>query len=268
MKRHDVLINNRHIAYWEANKERPKSLILIHGLGGDHRGLIDFSACLSDYRLLIPDLPGYGLSEPLSDKHSVENYVRFLESFRKKVGIQKFSLIGHSFGGAIALMYARLHPERVARLALLNPVLENTGTVSLVLGNTYVKLASLFPDKICHFLLSNKTIVYLTDISVMTAQGKARRKRILSEDYENYRQADTRVLKESFTALDTLMADAFTLSREPDLLVVVGSKDRLVSTRQISKFFKPTSIKTVSGGHLFPLEDPKTAGEIVGHFLR
>jgi pimeloyl-ACP methyl ester carboxylesterase len=59
---------------------------------------------LKGYRLLAPDLPGFGGSQPPAKAWDVTDYANFLDDFLKKLRITDVSLlIGHSFGGRIAL---------------------------------------------------------------------------------------------------------------------------------------------------------------------
>jgi 4,5:9,10-diseco-3-hydroxy-5,9,17-trioxoandrosta-1(10),2-diene-4-oate hydrolase len=50
----------------------------------------------------------------------MERYVRFLEEFRLSQNIDKFHLVGHSFGGAIALHYSLDYPDRIKKLVLVS----------------------------------------------------------------------------------------------------------------------------------------------------
>ncbi|HUD05962.1 MAG TPA: alpha/beta hydrolase [Candidatus Saccharimonadales bacterium] len=270
MIRRNVTINTKQVAYWENNGQRPEVVILLHGLGGDHRGLVPLTSRLNKFRLLMPDLPGYGLSDPLIDEHSIINYVAFLDSFRKEIGLRKFYLIGHSFGGAIALMYAKIHPAQIIKVGLLNPALGGHDKVSWKLGRRYAKFAGFLPDKMCHFLLCNKLTVYFADRALMTSEGKEYRKKILSQDYLNYHRASTRALKESITALDDLAIDNFIPDRHTDLFILFGKKDRLVTPEFAAKFsslLKQPLVGFLAGGHLLPLEDPKTVGNFINQSL-
>jgi pimeloyl-ACP methyl ester carboxylesterase len=85
-------------------------------------GLMD--ALSSTRRLLAPDCYGSGKSPqwPLDREMSLEDEVRFLEPVFSRAGDQ-FAIVGHSYGAAVALKAALLHPERVSALALYEPTL-------------------------------------------------------------------------------------------------------------------------------------------------
>lgn len=70
------------------------------------------------YRLLRYDLRGSGLSEPDAGSADIETWVEDLDAIVDAAGLERFSLLGVCQGGAIALAYAALRPERVNRLIL------------------------------------------------------------------------------------------------------------------------------------------------------
>lgn len=104
------------------DKGQGKPLVLIHGTGASLHTWQGWSGLLrSNFRVIRMDLPGFGLTgpEPTGD-YSSEAYVRFIERFAAKLGLETFDLGGNSLGGFIAWRYAVAHPERVRRLILLD----------------------------------------------------------------------------------------------------------------------------------------------------
>lgn len=99
-------------------------LVFVHGWGASHKfWLRTFSAFGPRYRCLAPDLPGFGLSEKPADRdYSIGSYVRWLGAFLDALRLPRVTLAGHSMGGTIALSFALERPERVEKLALVNPV--------------------------------------------------------------------------------------------------------------------------------------------------
>ena len=76
------------------------------------------------HRALLFDMRGMGdqASLPLTQQRLLEQWIDDIEQVRKDKHIQQWTLIGHSWGGIMALLYARAYPERVTQLLLLNPV--------------------------------------------------------------------------------------------------------------------------------------------------
>lgn len=64
---------------------------------------------------------GNSTTPPLEASHfSLDKYAEDLEAVRQKVGVEQVHLLGHSFGGLVAMYYATLHPERVRSLLLIS----------------------------------------------------------------------------------------------------------------------------------------------------
>ncbi|WP_156688388.1 alpha/beta fold hydrolase [Mycobacterium sp. Marseille-P9652] len=77
-------------------------------------------ALAADHRVVAPDWPGFGRSEPPATPPTYDNEVDRLERLVRRLGWERFNLCAHDYGGFVGLGYAIRHPERVLRLALLN----------------------------------------------------------------------------------------------------------------------------------------------------
>lgn len=109
------------IAYLEGGHGDP--LLLIHGFGADKDHFTRVSAYLTDrYRVIIPDLPGFGESSKPDDvTYTIDEQVERVRAFARQLGIDRMDLGGNSMGGFIALTYAAKHPDEVTSLWLLAP---------------------------------------------------------------------------------------------------------------------------------------------------
>jgi pimeloyl-ACP methyl ester carboxylesterase len=98
-------------------------VLLVHGLGGraeDWRNLAPYLA-KAGYRVLMPDLPGYGRSEKPEDfSYSVNAEAHVVVGFLDALGLKQVDLGGWSMGGWIVQLVAGEHPERVRRLMLFD----------------------------------------------------------------------------------------------------------------------------------------------------
>lgn len=72
------------------------------------------------FRSFALDLPGFGLSEIPPEDFDLKKYAAVIESFLEKEGLEKVYLVGHSFGGRIALKFASLFPENLSGLVLVD----------------------------------------------------------------------------------------------------------------------------------------------------
>ena len=94
------------------------TVVLVHGVN-DHAGtwFLTAPALARTHRVIIPDLPGHGESEPKEGPLPISLMVARLHGVVRASGAP-VTLVGNSLGGWIAMLYTLVHPERVARLIL------------------------------------------------------------------------------------------------------------------------------------------------------
>ncbi|HEY0888276.1 MAG TPA: alpha/beta fold hydrolase [Nocardioides sp.] len=98
------------------------ALLLLHGLACDHTtwdGVIEELA--TTYTVLAPDFLGHGQSDKPRADYSVAGYANGMRDLLTILGIDKVSVVGHSFGGGVAMQFAYQFPERTERLMLVDP---------------------------------------------------------------------------------------------------------------------------------------------------
>lgn len=82
-------------------------IILLHGWGTNHHTFNALSKMLKNkYQVFVLDLPGFGNSSEPAQPFSVGDYVTVLKAFINDLGIKNPIILGHSFGGRIAIKYA------------------------------------------------------------------------------------------------------------------------------------------------------------------
>lgn len=98
-----------------------QTLVLLHGIFAEKDHWVDFARPLTPhYRVLAPDLPGFGESTRLPDQdYGYAAQIERLKDFLDHVGVQRVHLGGSSMGGTIAALFAIRYPERVASVALI-----------------------------------------------------------------------------------------------------------------------------------------------------
>jgi len=97
-------------------------LTIVHGLGGAAVNFTKLAPILARRRrVLIPDLPGHGLSEPLEHVEGIATYSRHVHKVAELEGMLPGALLGYSMGGVVALRLAVEEHEDVTALALIAP---------------------------------------------------------------------------------------------------------------------------------------------------
>lgn len=96
-------------------------VLFIHGAGGLFWD--PFLDGLSNgHRVVAPEHPGFGTSQGLEHVEDVWDLVLYYNELLDAVGLERATVIGHSFGGMVAAELAANNPERVAKLVLVAPI--------------------------------------------------------------------------------------------------------------------------------------------------
>lgn len=212
------------------------------------------------YLVLVPDLPGFGKEPPPRTAWSVADYADFVLEYAKKNEFDKFVLIGHSFGGRVAIKLTALYPERVTALIL-------TGVPGVRFGNDQEKI------KVWFFLpLAKLGNLCFNLPPFIVFRPLARKVLYWLAGARDYYQADTPSMKETFKKIvNEDLRPLLKMIKIPTLLLW-GAQDRVVPPGYGQLLFKEipgAKIKIVEkGSHCFPYEQPEIfVKEIVGFFI-
>jgi len=113
-----VIIKNIAVEY--ADEGKGPVAVLLHGWQDDLHTFDLLAHELQGWRLVRMDLPGFGGSEVPPDTWNLDDYVDCVAAFIDKLGLQPSLLIGHSFGGRIAIKGVatrKLTPEKIVLIA-------------------------------------------------------------------------------------------------------------------------------------------------------
>lgn len=93
-------------------------LVLLHGIGASGEDWeFQVPAFAPHCRVIVPDLRGFGRS-PRGERYTIDAFAVDVWAALDRLGVQRFNLVGHSMGGAVALCMALTAPERIERLVL------------------------------------------------------------------------------------------------------------------------------------------------------
>ena len=97
-----------------------KPVVLVHGYLETGDSWKSFARGLDPFRVLIPDLPGHGESDILSDVHSMELMAEVINGLLNATAIDRACIIGHSMGGYVTLAFLELYPEKMSGYCLFH----------------------------------------------------------------------------------------------------------------------------------------------------
>ncbi|WP_232662177.1 alpha/beta fold hydrolase [Pseudonocardia sp. TRM90224] len=250
------------------------TLVFLHGLRGDHHGLEPIVAHLDGVRVVVPDLPGFGLSPALPhDRHDVAGYTEWA---RELLATEPGAVLaGHSFGSIVATATAAGLPD-LPGLVLVNPIatsaLAGPRVAMTRLTVLYHQVAAALPEQAGTSLLRNPVITRLASVAMATTSDRALRRWIHAEHGRYFSTfADRRVLLEAFHAsVGNDVAEYAQGVSAPTLLVAADADDiaPLAAQAVLATRFPTAKLVTVAGtGHLAHYEAPAAVAAAIAEFL-
>ncbi len=231
-----------------------RAVLILHGWGSSPDSWNTVQEILSGQglRVISPDFPGFGKSETPESAWNLDDYLAWTVEFIDFLKLDKLIIIGHSFGGRVAIKLSAKYPEKVEKLILcgaagIKPKL--TVKQKLVLGTAKAgnfffsnRLLKNAARKIFYTFLSHKDYVKANPIM------KEIMKKVLAEDL--------------FPILSQINAET---------LLIWGEKDKMVPLkygRIMEREIKDAKLKIISGaGHSVYKEVPEKTASIISEFL-
>lgn len=111
-------IKDVYINYVQYGNPKGKEIVLLHGWGQNIKMMDPIGKGLQDYHITIVDLPGFGDSTEPTYGYTIYDYYEVIKELLNKLKIKNPTMVGHSFGGRISIIYAA--KEKVDKLVLLS----------------------------------------------------------------------------------------------------------------------------------------------------
>ncbi len=99
------------------------AFLLIHGSSGDLGDFDDWTPVLlaKGWRVVRLDLPGFGLSGPIRNgNYSIDRLQSLVDGLMDELGLERFAILGTSYGGPVAFRYAATRTARITALVIMN----------------------------------------------------------------------------------------------------------------------------------------------------
>lgn len=101
----------------------PPTILLLHGSPGNNGEVTRIARALAgEFRVVAPDLPGFGRSSQRVPDYSIRAHARYVAQLMDSLGISQAHLLGFSMGGGVALELAGMAPDKVASVILLSAI--------------------------------------------------------------------------------------------------------------------------------------------------
>lgn len=233
-------------------------ILILHGWGSSSDSWIRVQEILvsKGYKVIIPDFPGFGKSKTPLNAWGVDDYVNWLNSFLLSQKLEKFFLIGHSFGGRVAIKFVVKYPEKVESLILCGSagIKPEPGLKTRIIfllskfGNAFFT-----PKPLLRFKDGAKNIFY----SFLRNRDYVKANRIMRETIKKVLEED---LLQELSKIKT------------KTLILWGKLDKMVPVKY-SYIFKEKIQNSVleilpESGHSPHLEEPEKLADIMTYFLQ
>lgn len=279
MTKHTVTLpSGDKVAYWTHNDTKKKTLVLVHGFTGSHEGFRYLVPLLSEYRLVIPDLPGFGVSPLPHDELTLRHLGGLLCDFIQTLKLKQPHLLGHSMGSLVVAEAIRHNPKIAnEKLIFVSPVPSPVGIVDTrrggaIISQLYYSASHRLPV-IGQKIATSKMITRLSTNMIMTASGKQLKEAIHQHHLDNlnfissigwysrlYRQINRTGLSRYRHVLQPF-----------DILLINGERDSVTPLKHQQKtaLLVGAKIVVLTGvGHLSHYEMPNALALEIKHFLR
>lgn len=146
---HRVKVDGVGIFYREAGPKDAPTIVFLHGFPSSSREFDSLIPLLAtQYHLIAPDFPGFGQSDapsPSSYTYTFDNLAKTTNDLLEQLGVNKYALYLHDYGGPVGFRIVVAHPERIQAL-----VIQNANVYKEGLGVKWAGIAKYWADPAGH----------------------------------------------------------------------------------------------------------------------
>ncbi len=263
-----VMLGTQRVHYWTSNEAAERTIVMLHGFRSSHAGLRKLADKFPDHRLIIPDFPGYGLTDELPHEHTVDSYAQFIKDFIDKLELHDFSLMGHSFGALVGLIYAADHPQHVKALVMVSPV-PKPNLVSKA-GSLYYLIGRALPAPLNQHWLTARRLHRPVRQLVVRTHDPLTHAEVMREGERELEQLRPHINVENYLSLIRINPTIWLERLSVPTLVIAGDSDRLTRLSDIVETYERDgiNIQVIAGmGHFAPAEIPQAISATVQAWL-
>lgn len=236
------------------------TILILHGWGIGSKTWAQVKEILEGMgcRVYVPDLPGFGDNAPPVKPWVIDDYVNWVKSYCEQNGLSQFFLLGHSFGGGIAVKFVNALPEMAKGLILVAPKLHRQ--------KTFRYYAGLFLAKIGKIVFSIPILFFLHPLA-----RKVLYELIGSRDYYRLELDKTNIMKETFKEVVGADLIPCLAAIKTPTLIVWGKKDQMtpISDAYLAhKAIENSKLEIIKNGrHALNIENPGILAEKIIKFI-
>ena len=221
-----------------------KDILLLHGWGQNIEMMKPLGDAFCDrFRVTIIDFPGFGQSEEPKEKWTIDKYSLMLEEFVKQTGIRKPIVMGHSFGGRVAIRYSARNP--IEKLVLF--------------GSPCIRVQEELPLKV-------RILKRLKRLPGMNKIGEFMKQYIGSRDYK----AASPIMRETLVEVVNEDLSKYAREIEEPTLLIWGEQDTeapVNEAKELESIMMDAALIILPGTHYAYLENLARVITILNNFI-
>ena len=274
------LSNGVTVQYWTYHEDAPTTMVLIHGFTGSHEGFQYIVPLLPHICFIVPDLPGFGISDLMPrEQWTIDALAGLANEFVEKLHLATPPhILGHSMGGLVVSSMASQAPHLYARdMVLISPVptrirANDARRGGAILGALQYKLGHR-TGRVGDKFVKSRTISRGLTWTLLHTTDKELRKEIYGHHFKNLDYISSiEFYSKLYTDINRRGSiDYSTALRDKRILLLAGDKDTVAPLKQMHRFadaVHPDTFLVIEGvGHLIHYERPKEAARAITAFL-
>ena len=249
-----------------------QTVIALHGSASSGSQWRTLTGCIEGhFRVLTPDLPGYGKSAPVAapNEARLEDIAEQIHYLVISCG-DRVHLVGHSFGGAVALKLAQMYPDDICSLSLIEPTAFHLLPSETAEDRDLVRSIRGVADALSSFACEGDPRTGMARfVDFWNGDGAFFRS---SPGLKARMTGNIGQVLDDFAAIDNEQGTTVSLSRlRVPVLCIAGAETPAVSLRTTETVVEAlpfTRLEIVSGaGHMVPLTDPHITDPMIRRHL-
>lgn len=276
---HTKTIDGRDVNYWTYHDHKLPTIVMVHGITGNHKGFQYIAPLLPEFHIIAPDLLGFGASDlPEREDWSVEGLARQTNAFVRSLNLpQPPIILGHSMGGLVVSAMVDQSPELFGDVILISPVptpvrANDRRRPGAILAALQYRLGARSQLIEKHIVKSRPISRVLTKFMMKTTD-KELQQAITEHHFDNLDYiSDVEFYSKLYADISRRGAvDYAATLREKRVALIVGDSDNVTPLPEELKLrdaIKPDTFAVIEDvGHLIHYEKPHEAAATIKAFL-
>ncbi len=242
------VVKKLHYEFNEVNVKAP-TIVLLHGWGGNYQSLLPIYSAFDDYNILSLDFCGFGQSDKPTADFTIFSYCEIVASLLKYLNLTNVILVGHSFGGRVALILSETNKDIVKKLILIDS------------AGLKPRFSAKKTFKVFRYKVNKKLVAHnLRNAKCLEKYGSADYKKLSADEKKVF----SRVIGQDLSD--------FAKKIEQETLILWGEKDKdtpLYMAKKLHKYIKSSKLFVIkSAGHFSYLDNKQAVINIIKEFLK